>query len=61
MPAYTLKARLAVGFARIFAGQQVTIKETRQRCQINAVLGNVRLALGFLVRDDCQIVDALCL
>ena len=55
----TLKAQLAIGFARIFAGQQVTIKETRQRRQINAVLDNVRPALGFVVSDHQQIVDAL--
>jgi len=59
VPANTLKAHLAIGFACIFAGQQITIKETRQRREINAVLDNVRLALGFVVGDHSQIVDAL--
>ncbi len=59
VPANALEAQLAIGFARIFAGQQVTLKETRQRGQINAVLGNVRLTLGFVEGDHCQIVDAL--
>ena len=60
MPTNALKAQLAIGYARIFSGQQVTIKETWQRRQINAVLGNVRLTLGFVVSNHSQIVDALC-
>ena len=51
VPTNALKARFAISFARIFAGQQVTIKETGQRCQVNAVLGNIRLALGFVESD----------
>jgi hypothetical protein len=43
----------------LFSGQQITIKKTGERCQINAVLGIVRLALGFVESDHGQIVDAI--
>lgn len=51
VPANALKAQLAVGLAHIFAGQQVTIEEARQRCQINAVFGKVSLALALIEGD----------
>ena len=46
MPANALEAQLA-------------IEETRQCRQIDAMLGDVRLALGFVEGNHCQIVDAL--
>lgn len=59
VPTNALKAQLAVGLSRILARQQVTIKEVRQCRQIDAVLGDVRLALGFVEGDhksDCRCI-----
>ena len=59
VPANALEAQLTVRFTCIFAGQQVTFKEVRQRRHVNAVLGEVHLALGFVEGDHDQNVDAI--
>jgi hypothetical protein len=51
VPTNALKAQLAIGLSHILARQQITIKEVRQLRQIDAVLGDVRLAFGFVEGD----------
>jgi hypothetical protein len=51
--------REASPFFPFFRVSKSPSKKTGERCQINAVLGIVRLALGFVESDHGQIVDAI--
>ncbi len=57
MPSNALKAGFSIVFTRIFASEQLTIKEMGQLRQINTMRRSIELALGCV--EGNQIVDAL--
>jgi len=56
-----LVAHLAVGFAHILAGEHVAVEEAVEIGQVDAVILQVLLALGFIPSVQAGIVDALCI
>lgn len=59
-PAKALQALLAVEFAGVFFGQHRRIENASTLGQIDAVLGEVGLALGFVESDHARIVLTIC-
>lgn len=55
-PAKTLPALFAISHAGIFPGAHEPVEHPADIRQINAVLGKIGLALGFIVSDHAQIV-----
>jgi hypothetical protein len=59
-PAQALQALLAVEFAGVFFGQHRRIENASTLGQIDAVLGEVGSALGFVASDHARIVLTIC-
>jgi hypothetical protein len=54
-----LKARFAIGFARVLAGQQITMKEIFKVSEVDAVIGKVLFALSLIPSVHVRIVYAI--
>ena len=54
-----LKARFAIGFARVLAGQQIAMKDIIKICEVDAVIGKVLLALSLIPSVHLRIVYAI--